>query len=116
MNATALKLFGFLFVALFTTTSLQASNIEENLDKALRTKIVQMVSNPDLINHGLENATAVIKFEINEAQEIEVTGVDTEHTYIKKFIEQRLNSRKIELEGLKTDIVYTINLTFRVAY
>ncbi len=116
MRATTIKFFGFVFAFVLFASSLQASAPVKVDDNPLKTQITKLVQNPDLISHGIESAAAKVKFTVSVNQEISVVSVDTNNEYIENFVKQRLNNKHINVQGLRNDVVYTINLNFQVAY
>lgn len=117
MKAVNLKFFGLILAAFFISSTLSANtnNIDEGTDtQALRNKVVNLVQNPGLASHGLTEATATIEFIVNDKHEVEVREIQAQDAYIKEFIKNRLNKQKIDLTNIKTNTVYSIEMTFRV--
>jgi hypothetical protein len=117
MKAVNLKFFGFIIALVFSTSALQANHIAkvDGIDyEALRNKVVNLVQNPGLASHGITETTAKVEFILNDKHEVEVRNIDTKDSYIKSFIKERLSNQKIDLTNIKTNTVYTIEMTFRL--
>ena len=55
-----------------------------------------------------KDITAKVEFTVNQDQEIVILDVETKHAILKRFLKNRLNHRKIKLEGVEEGAKYVV--------
>lgn len=78
----------------------------------LRNKIVQLIQEPELGSHGLQEATATIYFFIDGQQKIQVRIVESASPYLRHFIEKRLQGQRIDLNSVNRFTLYSLEVNF----
>jgi len=104
-----------LICCLLISNTLSANNIIERQYQELRTEIGKMVQNPHLHENGVDcDKEITIRFNIDEAGEINLIGVKSDCTYLKKFVHDKLNNQKIDLNNYTANTIYRVKLKFEL--
>ncbi|WOC40194.1 hypothetical protein [Polaribacter sp. HL-MS24] len=99
-------------IALLTTFSLQAT--EKNNSKSnneLRAKIVAVIGTKMPI-HIKKESTATISFIMNTKNELVILNIDSDNEEVSSYIKNKLNYKKMDVEGTLRGETYS--LTFKV--
>jgi hypothetical protein len=112
MKSTKFRLIVFAFAALFFSVNLNASNIDDGASK-LRKEVIAKVQNPELVKHGITEVKATIEFTLDETNKVKVSHVQSDNDYISKFVTERLDMEKLEVDNLPKGQAFMIDLIFR---
>lgn len=99
------------FFLLFSFT-LIARNNAHSPEQTIRKRVAMLLHYPELSKNGINKAEAVISFTINEDREVVVLNVITKYEFLKNFIEERLNKKKVKAENKLLLKSYTIRVSF----
>lgn len=100
-----------LAVSLATTFSATANNTNpSNSKKELRTKIMNLIGKNIPVQVKNECIDAEVSFVLNDKNEIVVVSVSSKHGAIDGFIKNRLNYRKVVVNGIKKGEIYKLPL------
>lgn len=97
--------------ATFSTKAL-ASNESEKAFENLRKEIVQLVQKPELNINGIKEGEVQVRFMLNERHEVVLLSVSTDNIYLKNFIKERLDKKKIETSNIAPMMKYKITINF----
>jgi len=92
--------------------SMGAKNNPESPDELLRTKITQLVRNPDLKLVPIHERDVTLEFIVTRDNKIVVLDVDTYNSVLEKYIKQKLNYHQISVKGIRKMTPYRIELAF----
>ncbi len=106
------------FALILSLVSLSQSAFANNGDDpqttaTLRKDIVKLVDNPDLEVNGIASEEVMLKFYLNNEQEIVVVDTGTDNAYLDSFIKNRLNYKRMK-ENAKAGF-YRIKITFKAS-
>ncbi len=79
----------------------------------LRKEVAKLIKTPELSKKGIAETHAFINFMVNEDNEIVILNVVSDNDYIKEFVRESLNRKKVEADGLETFTEYNIKIAFR---
>ena len=79
----------------------------------LRKEVVKLIKTPELSKKGIVETHAFINFTVNEDNEIIVLHVVSDSEFIREYVMQSLNKRKINAAGLEAHTEYNIKVAFR---
>ncbi|MCO6477106.1 MAG: hypothetical protein J5I94_10825 [Phaeodactylibacter sp.] len=79
----------------------------------LRKEVAKLIKAPELSKKGIAETHAFINFMVNEDNEIVVLNVVSDNDYIKEYVKESLNRKKVEADGLETFTEYNIRIAFR---
>lgn len=101
-------------ISLATIFSTSASETEPSTtNKKLRTKIVSMLGKKIPMNIN-KTQTAEVSFMINDKNEIVVITVDSKLQEFNSFIKNKLNYKKIKVQGTKKGEIYIVPVKINV--
>ncbi len=104
------KLFVFVFVA-FISTSVFSTNEKPVKKEEVRTKIVQLLGNPNFVVN--QDVKTSIDFLINKSGEIVILNIDCDLIEVCNYVKSRLNYKTVNKNSLKINTVYTIPLVIK---
>ena len=96
----------------FTATANTYTGGEPNatINKELRKEIVSHIDSPTL--RSADKVQLRVSFIITKNNEVLVTNVDTDNSYIESYIKSNLNYKKIETNGIETNSPYHVKVTY----
>lgn len=83
-----------------------ASEISDKDEQALSAKIAELLRNPDF--EVDENSKGQVRLTVNSSNQIIVLGVDTDHSEVKDFVQDRLNYHQLDFDFSEKMKVYSI--------
>ena len=116
MKALKSILLSSLFI-LSSMFSLQASTVDginPRTNNNLRSQVVKLIQNPNLLDHGITEAVIDIKFKIDDEGEIVLQELSSEYNYLIEFIKHKLHHQKIEITDQGKNQVYYLRINFEV--
>ena len=103
------KLFVFVFVTLMSTS---VFSINENpAKKQIRTKIIELLGNPNFILD--KEVKTTVEFLINKNGEIVILNVNCDTEQVCNYVKNRLNYKLINKELTVKNHIYKIPLTIQ---
>ena len=103
-----------LFLMVLLIGSISFANVNTNSDQLISKKISDQLYKklmyPNLKKHDLGDVK--IHFRIGEDNEIELLDIEVDKPALRKFVVSKLNTRKLDVEGLKKGDTYTFEVTF----
>lgn len=114
-NVCLMKTFQKFFalaIALSFTAVTFANNPAYGPTDKLRKEVARLVADVELSKNGISNADVWINFTFDENNKIVVLDVDTENTYLKTFIKEKLNDQKVKVNSLVQNQEYNIKISF----
>ena len=115
-----------LAIAIFATANLAATNITDNNTpktkeakevaratyKELRSDVTYFVQNPKLKQNNILQEDVMISFTVNDKNRIEVTNVDAQSPYLKRFVKSKLDRQEVRTENTVKGRTYNIKVSF----
>lgn len=115
-----------LAIAIFATANLAATNITDgNVPKTkeekevarvtykeLRSDVTYFVQNPQLKQNNILQEDVMISFTVNDKNRIEVTNIDAQSPYLKRFINSKLDRQEVRTENTVKGRTYNIKVSF----
>ncbi len=80
---------------------------------SLRKEVTQLVSDADLWGNGIDEEEVIVRFTINKAGEVQLQDVVTENDYLKTYVNQHVNNRKVNTNGVPTETSYYLKINFK---
>jgi len=106
-------------VTLMLSFNVFANNGNPNNDRveaatdSLRKEVTQLVSDADLWGNDIEEEEVIVRFTINKAGEVQLQDVVTENDYLKTYVNQKVNNRKVNTNGVPTETSYYLKINFK---
>ncbi len=96
----------------FTSMANTYSGGEPNatVNKELRKEIITHIDSPSMGN--MDKIQLRVSFIITKNNEVLVTNVDTDNSYIESYVKSNLNYQKVETEGVETNLPYHVKVTY----
>ena len=115
-----------LAIAIFGTVNLAATNIIDNKSpevkesgevarttyKELRSDVTYFIQNPQLKQHNILQEDVMISFTVNDQNRIELTNIDAESSYLKYFVQNKLDKQEVRTENTVKGRTYNIKVSF----
>ncbi|MCB0553076.1 MAG: hypothetical protein KDD02_05945 [Phaeodactylibacter sp.] len=79
----------------------------------LRKAVAKMIQAPELSKFGITETQAFVHFTLNEDNEIIVLEVVADNEYIREYITESLDHRKVNAPGVEAFTEYNIKVSFR---
>ncbi|HMQ46640.1 MAG TPA: hypothetical protein PKA00_03905 [Saprospiraceae bacterium] len=104
--------FAFVICLLVGTTALASPTA---ISDYLRKEITRLIQSPELIKNGIDVELVNVQFIINEKGYLEITQVETDNGYLKGWIIESINHKKINLKAIEYSLeaIYQISFLFR---
>lgn len=80
---------------------------------SLRKEVTQMVQNADLWGNSIEEEDVMIQFSVNDAGEVVVKNIVAQSEYLKEFVAQKINQKKVGVAGVETGVNYYLKISFK---
>lgn len=110
----------FLCIALLFATQMNATGgadtlaNNEDVVRATTSRLQLMLLNPQLEHHGIEQARVRVKFRLDPEGHIQLIQIGAPESYLKRFIEKRLDGEKLQVKGLQPNTDYFVDLRFNL--
>lgn len=85
------------------------------LSDYLRKEVTRLIQSPELLKNGIEVELVNVQFSINEKGYLEIIHVGTDNGYLKEWIFDSINHKKINLKAIEYSLeaIYQISFLFR---
>jgi len=100
----------------FTAFAINGNPNEEKVEAAtdsLRKEVTQMVSHADLWGNGIEEEEVIVKFTVNAKGEVQLKNVVTQSEYLKAFVNDNVDNKKVNVNGVATETSYYLKINFK---
>ena len=104
------------FISIITPADAQTSTPDpektEKPNVELRKQVVRMIRYANLTGVPRHQRDATIDFIVTKDNQLLILNIDSFSPYLKNFIKQRLNYKKIKVEGVKKLTMYRLDVKF----
>lgn len=97
---------------LLTSLTIASAHGNDNPNELLKAKVTKMIHHTDLSSLQKRSTEALVEFIVTNEQEIVVTKVITNSSYLENTIKERLNYQTVSIDGLKRNQPYRLKVTF----
>lgn len=93
---------------LLSTGSILANNVSDvDPSKSLSEQISEILRDNYFSDNEID-ATAQVRFTVNNQREIVVLSVDTDNVQLEAFVKHRLNYKKVQADDLEEGKLFTV--------
>lgn len=113
-----MKLLSLILLFSFSTFLMANDNDPKDFEKAkieLKEEIEKLLKGPDLRSNDIKDCKVNVHFVINSQREIRVIDIYTTNDYLKTFIEDRLDNKKVKTKDVRIRKTYLIPVQFELS-
>jgi hypothetical protein len=97
----------------FNSTNPDGTVKTEVATDSLRKEVSQMVKDADLWGNNITDAEVIVQFSVDEAGAVMLKKIISESDYLKEYVTENINQKKITVSGVEANVNYYLKISFK---